>query len=194
MGGHRYTYFCQAEPKLSKLDRFLLSPSFINRFPNTSVTALPRELSDHCPVLLRSTADYGKTPFRLFNSWMMRDEFELIVSHAWSSFVGYGAPDSYLAAKLKYLKNEIKRWRAFDFPNEVAELKRLKQRIHAFDLEAESRELNGCKLSERQDGLQKIAEIERMALDDLKQKARIKWVVDGDENTRFFHGFMNNNR
>lgn len=27
---------------------------------------------------------------------------------------------------------------------------------------------------------------------DLKQRAKLKWEVDGDENTRFFHGYVNN--
>ncbi|KAI3517218.1 hypothetical protein L1887_16430 [Cichorium endivia] len=35
---------------------------------------------------------------------------------------------------------------------------------------------------------------EKMINLDLKQKSRIKWAVDGDENTRFFHGFVNNKR
>lgn len=29
---------------------------------------------------------------------------------------------------------------------------------------------------------------------DLKQKARIKWIIDEDENTRFFHGYANNKK
>lgn len=80
MGGHRYTYFCQSDLKLSKLDRFLVCPNFVSQFPNSSVTALPRELSDHCPILLTTSyADFGKTPFRFFNSWMLREGFDDIV-------------------------------------------------------------------------------------------------------------------
>lgn len=29
---------------------------------------------------------------------------------------------------------------------------------------------------------------------DAKQKLKIRWVVDGDENSRLFHGFINNNK
>ena len=29
---------------------------------------------------------------------------------------------------------------------------------------------------------------------DLKQKARIKWDIDGDENINFFHGVINCNK
>ncbi|KAL7598934.1 hypothetical protein Lser_V15G26688 [Lactuca serriola] len=161
MGGHQYTYFCQTEVKMSKLDRFLICPTLLNYFPATTVTALPREILDHCPILLRTTteADFGKTPFRFFNSWMNRDGYDEVVSRAWSSFVGYGAPDAYLAAKLKNLKNELKKWRAIDHPKEVMELKTLKLKLQEID-----------------------------------EKIEEQCAVDGDENPRFFHGFVNNRK
>lgn len=34
--------------------------------------------------------------------------FDLTVKKAWAEFHGYGNPDAYLAAKLRFLKNEIK--------------------------------------------------------------------------------------
>lgn len=65
MGGHRFTYFCHDDLKLSKLDRFLVCSDFLSIFPNVVVTALPRETSDHCPILLSTTSlDFGPTPFR----------------------------------------------------------------------------------------------------------------------------------
>lgn len=33
-----------------------------------------------------------------------------------------------------------------------------------------------------------------MAILHLKQKARVKWVMDRYENTKFFHGSINNNK
>lgn len=100
MGGHRFTCFRNQDLKLSKLDRFLLCPTFLNIFPHISVTALPRELSDHCPILLStSRKDFGPAPFRFFNSWMARDGFEKAFISSWNNFVGYGTPDMYLAVK-----------------------------------------------------------------------------------------------
>lgn len=45
-------------------------------FPHVNVTALLRELSNHCSILLcTSKLDISKTPFSFFNSWMNRDVF-----------------------------------------------------------------------------------------------------------------------
>lgn len=69
IGGHRFTYFCQSEPKLSNLDRFLICSNFHRLFPTVFVTALPCDLSDHYQIILRTGwQDFGRPPFRFFNS------------------------------------------------------------------------------------------------------------------------------
>lgn len=195
MGGNRFTYLCQTNFKLSKLDRFLVCNNFIAAYPSPSVTAHPRELSDDCPIVLQTTLlDFGKPPFRFFNSWLNRDGLDIIVRKTWEEFRGFGAPDSYLKAKLKFLKKEIKKWRASDYPKEVKELHDTKKRVYDIDLAAEERELTESEIAERRAGFQRILELEKLAVLDIKQRAKIKWIIDGDENTAFFHGFVNNKR
>lgn len=63
MGGRRYTYLSLDNNKLSKLDRFLVCSNFMLAQPRSSVTALPRDHSDHSPILLcNSTVDFGPPP------------------------------------------------------------------------------------------------------------------------------------
>lgn len=52
MGGRRFTFLSSRGDNMSKLDRILLGSSFLGRWPNASVLALPREYSDHCPIVL----------------------------------------------------------------------------------------------------------------------------------------------
>ena len=58
--------------------------------------------------------------------------------------------------------------------------------------EAESRALTSAEMEERSIGGIDIAEHTRAIALDLKQRAKIKWEVKGDENTRFFQGYVNN--
>nr|KAJ0196618.1 hypothetical protein LSAT_V11C700361550 [Lactuca sativa] len=178
MGGSRYTYCCRTDVKMSKLDRFQVCKNFMEIFPNVSAIALPRELSDHCPITLRTAdVDFGKAPFRFFNSWMKREGCEHIIRETWEKFRGYGTPDAYLAAKLR-----------------VKELKELKERTHKLEIEAENRILSSDEINERTLGFQRIAELEKLRLLDLKQRSKIRWVIDGDKNSPFFHGYVNNRR
>lgn len=135
MGGFQFTCYREEDLKLSKLDRFLYCLDFLDISPTATVIALPRELSDHCPILLSSSIpDFGPPPFRLFNSWLLRDGFEKAFITCWNKFRGYGTPDQYLLAKLKFVKQGIKRWRGGDHPKEELELRKHEEVMEKLDL------------------------------------------------------------
>ena len=68
-GGRKFTRISKDGMKLSKLDRILVSHNFFNIWQNPFVEILPRRLSDHCPILLKSSvSDFGHVPFRFFNT------------------------------------------------------------------------------------------------------------------------------
>ncbi|GJV50928.1 RNA-directed DNA polymerase, eukaryota [Tanacetum coccineum] len=84
LGGRRYTYFNRQGSKMSKLDRFLICDNFHNYWPNVTVTALDRVISDHAPILL-TTGDeinFGPKPFRVFDSWVNADDFDLVAKNS----------------------------------------------------------------------------------------------------------------
>lgn len=193
MGGFRFTYFQRAGVKLSKLDRFLTCSEFLRVFPHASAIALPRDKSDHCPILLsQSSNNFGPLPFKIFNSWLDRQGFDMVVSRACGEFIGFGPADSRLLNKLKAIKKAIREWRSVEFSKESAELTKLKETRNTIDKRIDNGDLRDGDLDDRSRISGRIEEIERSTLADLKQKARIKWTVDGDENSRFFHGYVSN--
>nr|KAJ0218199.1 hypothetical protein LSAT_V11C300109140 [Lactuca sativa] len=97
-----------------------------------------------------------------------------VVIDAWNQFMGYGTPDAYLAAKLRFLKELIKKWRKEEGKKETKVFSDTKNMVNELEKLAEFRPLT------------------TMETMYLKQKAKIKWTVDGDENTKFFHGYINN--
>lgn len=111
MGGRKYTYMTDGGEKLSKIDRILVGPKFMGKWPNASLISLPRELSDHCPlVLLTLICDFGPSPFRFFNNWLMDPNFGDVVREAAASFQFNGPPDKLLSCKLWKINNAIKHW------------------------------------------------------------------------------------
>ncbi|GAU40836.1 hypothetical protein TSUD_287740 [Trifolium subterraneum] len=56
---------------MSRLDRFLLSDDWMISFPNCTQMALPRTLSDHCPILFSiDERNWGPRPLRMLKCWL----------------------------------------------------------------------------------------------------------------------------
>ena len=73
-------------------------------------------------------------------------------------------------------------------------LQELKARVIALDEKAEDGLLPPAEQKEKIESDLKIFELEKALVMDLKQRARIKWAIDGDENSKIFHGMINHRR
>lgn len=79
-----------------------------------------------------------------------------------------------------------------ELPSQNLEIVKTKERMTELDKKVERNNLNNSELEEWAMMSSKLTELEKLASMDIKQKSIIKWLIDGDENTRFFHGFVNN--
>ncbi|KAF5791018.1 putative RNA-directed DNA polymerase [Helianthus annuus] len=194
MGGHKFTYVSDSGLKFSKLDRVLVCSGFRDLWPTSSVTALSRYVSDHSPVLLTTTpTDYGHIPFRFFNSWLEIPGFRDHVAGLCCSFSFIGPSDLALATKLKFLKNRIKAWVSAERARTNGEYLEIKNNLERIERAAEVRDLTDVETHSRTEGRRFILEYDRTKLLDIQQKARVKWALEGDENSSFFHGIINAN-
>ena len=66
--GRNFTWYRPNGASRSRLDRFLISHEWLEKWPNSIQTALARNFSDHCPIVLRSNEiDWGPKPFRIID-------------------------------------------------------------------------------------------------------------------------------
>ncbi|KAK8669246.1 hypothetical protein V6N13_106682 [Hibiscus sabdariffa] len=81
--GKAFTWFGYRN-KCSRIDRFLVSTEWFQRFDRLVVINLPCELSDHWPIVLVSdSCDSGLKPFQFFNAWLINPQHVLEMECAW---------------------------------------------------------------------------------------------------------------
>jgi hypothetical protein len=97
----RFTWIHANGLSMSRIDRCLVSLEWLE------VWVLPRDVSDHCPIVLKhSNLDWGPKPFRFNNYWLAHKNFLEVVEEAWREIEVGGWMGFVLKEKLRGLKSK----------------------------------------------------------------------------------------
>jgi hypothetical protein len=108
---------------MSKLDRAFLNESFLLQFSNVMLHRLPREMSDHCPLLVSDCLlENGSRPFKFLDCWLQFPNFKNIIRGFW--FDGCAAlPGRYrFIKKLSFVAAQLRRWNKYAFGDQEHKL------------------------------------------------------------------------
>ncbi|GJT64249.1 RNA-directed DNA polymerase, eukaryota [Tanacetum coccineum] len=194
--GYSFTWSHPSASKMSKLDRFLVSEGIFSFFPSISALCLDRHLSDHRPILLREVfTDFGPTPFRFYHSWFKRDGFDDMVEHAWNSF-SYSDSNRLIRfkKKLQELKVIIRQWIKDKNLIHSGAARSIKEKLIDIDKTFDSGNVSNELRFKRMELSRQLHDLKQMEATDWIQKSKIKWAIEGDENSKFFHGTINKKR
>ena len=185
----------QDPPSKSRIDRFLMTTDWEEQFSKLTQKALPRCMSDHCPIMLEcGNFNRGKSYFKFENMWLQHQDFVGNVRNWWGGYDFQGSPSYILASKLKALKEDIKKWNKECFGD---------VRIKKLDLMHELQMLDGKEnqglltAEEKAYRVNTQSELEKtLLLDEVawRQKSRVQWLKEGDKNTKFFQRTANAHR
>ncbi|GJS66902.1 RNA-directed DNA polymerase, eukaryota [Tanacetum coccineum] len=152
---------------MSKLDRFLISENLLITYPNITAITLERYLSEHRPIRLRESR---VAPGNNSN------------------------PLCSMAMKLKFLKLKIKDWNQRNMKDLKSGKAKLKEDLEALDADIDKGNGTADMVTKRSEVVNSLQEIDKLQTMEIAQKVKIKWCIEGDENSSFFHGMLNKRR
>lgn len=166
----------------TRIGRSHANVTWLNLFPDSQVTHLPRLSSDHWPILLQThkITMTGQKPFRFEPFWMKHPSFLDLTSRVWLSQHGN------LSQIVTDFQKELSIWNKDNFGNIFHEIKRTKARLYGLQKIIHFKRDSQLLLLEQtlQDKIKTLLEYEESIW---CMKSRINWLSLGDKNTTFFH-------
>jgi hypothetical protein len=170
-----------------RLDRVVANPEWCSKWPKATVTVLAKRSSDHHPIFIESHDGAVRDRqrgniFRYDASWPKSEGFNDMIKETWSQGGVRGEPWTKVKCKLQRCKRSIQQWvRKNTRPTDalVREKTKALERIQA-DSSCEGEEDEQILKNE----IHKLLEKDEL---QWKQRAKMDWLREGDQNTKFFH-------
>lgn len=110
MTGGKFTWTNnQSDHTLERLDRSLMSRSWEDSFSNVLINKLPREISDHNPLLLMTDTSQPlrHLSFRFELAWLTQQDFHIKVENIWNKACHAETAFDRIQIKLKRCKQYL---------------------------------------------------------------------------------------
>jgi len=188
MLGRKFTWYKPNGLIKSRIDRFLVSREWLDRWSDSKYRVLDMAVSDHYALVLDTvTVDWGSKPFCCLDVWHKDNRFREFVRNRWLSYEIQGGGLFVFKEKLKLLKADLKEWNKEVFGNVFQQGDEIQKRIHELDAKDDESELDEVGREERKWLLAELRSNNLSQEAIYQQKARIKWLKQGDLNTKYFH-------
>ncbi|KAL9670344.1 hypothetical protein QQ045_007895 [Rhodiola kirilowii] len=177
-----------------KLDRVIGNSEWFDQFPESSVVYLPPTMSDHSPVVVCwSSRPVRKAAFRYCNFWENLEEYADKVTNYWRS--SRDCNNLFMVQdKLKAMKRMMKN----EFVNVTRGMDRrvdlLRENLCEAQKLAEQHPTNSTMLQREQELAKEFRKVKRYQHIFYQQRAKVKWLREGDTNTKYYHSILKGRR
>lgn len=178
----------RTKPTLERIDRAFASVEWFERFSNHRLKTLSSNCSDHAPLLLQLRDVHGGKPhFRFEAFWVKLQGFEDVVREAWvCPFSGIDCC-RILDCKLRNTAKALKSWSMRQVGSVRLQLMMSREIVAQLDAAQDLRALSDGEQALRRELKMLSLGLSSMARTISRQRSRIRFLEEGDANTKFFH-------
>lgn len=177
---------------MSRLDKFLVTGDWKSYIHFFFQEVKPKLTFDHWPMMLQiCTQSFGPKPFRFENMWTTHPSKSL-VHKRWNDCDVVGWEGYCFMQKLTYVKGKLRDWNRSTFGNLKVNKAKLSKEVTCIDKMVEDGSRKKEEFSFKRSVV--LGDLERnIKAEEIfwHQKAKYKWLKEGDGNSKFFHQLAN---
>ncbi|KAL4367675.1 hypothetical protein GQ457_05G016460 [Hibiscus cannabinus] len=171
------------KPSFSRLDRFLIDGRILCHWQDLFQELLPKSLSDHNPICLSiMSTNWGPRPFKWFDHLLDDKSYVKRIHEECCNANGIGIDN--LLRKCKMISKE---WSSTKERKSVESICELETDCLELEKKIEGGNTDPHRCDKLRRMRRKLWEANRREEREWIQKSRLRWAVEGDRNTKFFH-------
>ncbi|KAM3322288.1 hypothetical protein P3S67_003439 [Capsicum chacoense] len=195
--GSKYTWCNERKEQdiiWMRLDKMVTNEEWDELFMKTSILHLARYSSDHCPLLINISSEEVKPIkyFKFLNFWVDEDDFINIIKEQWQNNIA-GNIFWRIQQKLKRTSKALCEWSKSKNGDIFEQVTIMEDQVKVLE-DHYSETLNHSDRMTLNKAKTELVRYHKMVDSFWRQKTNLKWQLDGNENTKYFHNIVRGRR